>query len=186
MILDFATLTWGLRGGWEWMMLELLLCFGAKFPVKHDSYSTHMHTLLLCSKVNIKTQSGSTKIKAWVGNKNERLITNLRVWRELFPVSVEVKLSSYVPEILTTAPQCPAERGGSIVVWAVPSLLAGYYMELLYAAWVWTLWSPLLNSLSYAWQAETLNSTLVQGRKSSIWSLRLSSNIVKMTNLTFF
>lgn len=40
-VADFAVLTWGLRGGWEWMMLECLLCFWGRFPAKYCSYSTH-------------------------------------------------------------------------------------------------------------------------------------------------
>lgn len=39
----FALLTWAFLGGWEWIMLELLLCCGGRCPAKHGSYSIHMH-----------------------------------------------------------------------------------------------------------------------------------------------
>lgn len=72
----------------------------------------------------------------------------LKVWKDLVPLSAEVRFSSWVPETLVTVPQRSAAQGGSTEVLVQHLHLVGQFVELLCAVQVWSPTIPCCNYLT--------------------------------------
>lgn len=72
----------------------------------------------------------------------------LKVWKDVVPLSVEVKFSSGVPETPVAVPQRPTVQGGSTEVLVQHLHLVGYSVELLCVVQVWSQTIPCCNYLT--------------------------------------
>lgn len=69
----------------------------------------------------------------------------LKVWKDLVPLSVEVRFSSWVPETLVAVPQRPAAQEGSTEDLVQHLHLVGHFVESLCAVQVWSQTIPCCN-----------------------------------------